>query len=142
MVELKNYSLEELNTIASAGAEVVRWQQILAKTDGNIVAEALRGGDTFYELDHYPEGDVYDAESASQFYYHSHREGEHGHFHTFLRCTGIPSRITPVPLPDFTPEDRDDGVCHIVAISMDVYGLPIGLFTTNRWICADVWYKA
>ncbi len=37
---------------------------------------------------------------------------------------------------------RDDKVSHLIAISMNRAGFPIGLFTTNRWITADNWYKA
>ena len=31
---------------------------------------------------------------------------------------------------------------HLVAIGMDDYGEPIGLFTVNRWVCGDTWYSA
>jgi hypothetical protein len=36
----------------------------------------------------------------------------------------------------------DDALCHLVAIAMDDFGFPIGLFTTNRWVTAEAWYKA
>ena len=129
--------------MAAAGADVIECQLALAKTGDNVVAEALRGQGKFYEFDHYPADDVYDTESHSQYYYHSHREGEHGHFHTYLRPKGMPSWIEPAPVPDLTmPEDENDALSHIVAISMDSSGLPIKLFTTNRWICGETWYRA
>ena len=37
---------------------------------------------------------------------------------------------------------RGDKISHLVAISMDKWGLPIGLFTTNRWVTAENWYEA
>ena len=41
----------------------------------------------------------------------------------------------------------DEGLnqCHrrvLVGIAMDKYGYPIGLFTTNRCVTADNWYRA
>ena len=143
MVDLKDLPVEEIESTAAAGAEVMECLMVLAKTGGNVVAEALRGQGTFYEFNHYPAEDVYDTETHSQYYYHAHREGEHGHFHTYLRPQGMPSWIEPAPVPDFTmPEDENDALSHIVAISMDSSGLPIKLFTTNRWICAETWYRA
>ncbi len=143
MADLKDLSVKNLESMAAAGADVIECQLVLAKTGDNVVGEALRGQGTFYEFNHYPAGDVYDSETHSQYYYHSHRPGEHGHFHTFLRPKGMPSWIKPAPVPDFTPpEDENDALSHIVAISMDAQGLPIKLFTTNRWICAETWYRA
>jgi hypothetical protein len=143
MADLKDLSIEEVESMAAAGADVIECQLALAKTGDNVVAEALRDQGVFYEFNHYPADDVYDTESHSQYYYHAHREGEHGHFHTYLRPRGMPSWIEPAPVPDFTPpEDENDALSHIVAISMDSSGLPIKLFTTNRWICAETWYRA
>ena len=39
-------------------------------------------------------------------------------------------------------KERDDKISHLIAISMNHAGFPIRLFTTNRWITADNWYKA
>ncbi len=143
MVDLKDCSVEELRVMVAAGAEVAECHRVLGKAGDNIVGEALKGGGTFCQYNHYPAGDVYDSESHSQYYYHSHRKGEHGHFHTYLRPKGMPFWIKPASVPDFTPPEGDnDAISHIVAISMDSYGFPIGLFTTNRWICAETWYKA
>ncbi len=143
MADLKDISLDELKVMAAKASDVMECHRVLAKTGDNLVGEALRDAGAFLEFNHYPPGDVYDQESHSQFYYHSHREGEHGHFHTYLRPKGMPSWIKPAPVPDFTPpKDDNDALSHIVAISMDSFGAPIGLFTTNRWICAETWYRA
>jgi len=40
-----------------------------------------------------------------------------------------------------TREDNDK-LSHLVAISMDSRGLPIRLFTTNRWVTGETWYGA
>jgi hypothetical protein len=136
-----------LDAMAAAGAEVVECMRVLAKTGDNVVGEMLRGEGTFYEWNHYPEGDVYDHENHAQYYYHAHpqemRPGEHGHFHTFLRPRGMADGMKPVPLPDFVPPAGDnDALSHLIGISMNAYGVPIRLFTTNRWVTGEFWYAA
>jgi hypothetical protein len=119
----------------------------LNATQDNIVGELIKNVDTFFEWNHYPDGDVYDQSTHSQYYYHAHppeeRPGEHGHFHMFLRPDGMPEGVKPAPVPDYKPpEDPDDSLSHLVAISMDSAGLPIKLFTTNRWVTGEIWYTA
>jgi hypothetical protein len=132
-----------LEGMLEAGHQIAECYRLLEKGGQNIVGEVLKGQGTFYEMDHYPSGDVYDNESHSQYYYHAHREGEHGHFHTFLREAGMPPGLAPVDQShaEFM-DDRDDTLSHLVAVSMDRAGFPISLFTTNRWVTADTWYAA
>jgi len=126
-----------------AGEEILECYRVLEKAGLNIVGEMLRGHGVFYEFEHYPPDDVYDSETHSQYYYHAHREGEHGHFHTFLRRPGMPPGAEPVPHDDGEPwPEGDDALSHLIAISMDAYGKPIKLFTVNRWVCGDGWYPA
>jgi hypothetical protein len=117
---------------------------VLKQEGLNLVSAILRDQGPFYEMNHYPDDDVFDPESASQYYYHAHREGEHGHFHTFVRRRAMPDMMRPAagfqrsePLP---PEK--DELAHLVCISMDVYGLPQGLFAVNRWVSDETWYSA
>ncbi len=122
--------------------------QLLAKTNSNVVKEILRQSGKFYEWNHYPEGDVYDKETHAQYYYHAHakedgtRWEEHGHFHLFLRLKGIPEKHQPKPLTPIQHGVNTDDLCHIGAISMDKFGKPIRLFTTNRWVTGETWYGA
>ena len=135
---------EQLESMLADAYQINECYRVLKKGGSNIVAEVLRGND-FYEYDHYPDGDVYDDETCSQYYYHAHRglPGENGHFHTFVRRAGIPKGISPVPYDGETPwPTGDDVLCHFVAVSMDVYGFPIGLFATNRWVTDENWYRA
>lgn len=146
-IDLATLSTEELEQMRDAGELVRECYRVLGKTSDNVVGEILKGEETFYEWNHYPDGDVYDGVTHSQFYYHAHeagdRPGEHGHFHTFLRPDGMPPGIAPAPVDDYEPpEDPDDALSHIVAISMDPKGFPIKLFTTNRWVTDEVWYTA
>ena len=148
MTDFGSLSRGELQAMAEAAREVMNCQRVLAKTGDNIVGEVLRGAGTFYEWRHYPPGDVYDAEFHAQYYYHAHPEdervsGEHGHFHTFLRPLGMPSGVTAARIPDSRDHGgENDALCHIVGISMDRAGLPIRLFTTNRWVTGETWYEA
>jgi len=136
---------ETLETMLAAGEEVIDCHRVLAKVGANIVGEVLKDQGTFYELNHYPAGDVYDRETHAQYYYHAHRgmDGEHGHFHTFLRAKGMPEGVAPVPYDGKeTWPSGDDGLSHLIAISMDRYGFPLGLFAVNRWVTAEAWYAA
>lgn len=99
------------------------------------------------ELEHYPPGDVRDPETHSQFYFHAHpaspmREPDFGHFHTFLRPGALPDDTEPVALPG-NPANRNDAeaTAHLIAISMDRYGRPTALFTTNRWVTDETLYS-
>ena len=143
MVNLRKPPLAQLETMAAAGERILECYRVLQKSNSNVVAEVLRGQGTFYELDHYPKGDVYDFETHSQYFYHSHRSNEHGHFHTFLREKGIPDDCHPVEQSEAPfMKERDDKLSHLIAISMNRKGYPIALFTTNRWVTADNWYTA
>ncbi|WP_422367925.1 DUF6969 family protein [Pelagibius sp.] len=145
---LEPLSTEDLEAMAEAGQEVAEIHRVLAKTGDNIVGELLKNNGTFYEWDHYPPGDVYDHETHGQFYYHAHApdqrfEGEHGHFHTFVRPKGMPPGIKPAAVPGFVkPEDPNDALSHLIAISMTPEGLPFRIFTVNRWVTGEVWYDA
>lgn len=134
-----------LESMLAAGEEIVECTRVLEKADLNLVGEVLRGHGTFTELEHYPPDDVFDQDSHSQYYYHAHRglPQEHGHFHTFLRAPGMPEGVSPVPHAGAESWPAgEDAIAHLVAISMDAYGGPMGLFAVNRWVTADAWYAA
>lgn len=136
---LASLSDDRLAASLAAVEDIRECFRVLEKGGINLVGEVLKGQGSFYEMDHYPKEDVFDRESASQYYYHTHREGqaEHGHFHLFLRHAALPQGIEPVMGP--TGEDR---VAHLVAISMDAWGYPTDLFTVNRWVTDESWLPA
>ena len=136
---------ERLEAMRTAGEEILECRRVLLKGGLNVVGEMLRGQGEFVEYEHYPADDVFDAETHAQYYYHAHRgsEGEHGHFHTFLRAPGMPAGVVPVPYGGEEPwPSGDEALSHLIAVSMDAYGEPIGLFTVNRWVTGDAWYAA
>lgn len=137
-MELGELPVDRLEAMLAAGYEVRECRRVLVKAGLNIVGEILRGEGTFYEDRHYPQGDVFDADSHAQYYYHAHRagSGEHGHFHTFVRAAGLPAAMQPLPGGGGEP------LTHLVAISMDAHGEPTHLFTTNRWVTNESWYAA
>lgn len=66
------------------------------------------------------------------FYYHSHAgdpRPEHGHFHVF--------RGLVTPSAGAAPR-----YAHLVGIGVDARGLPLRLFTTNRWVTDECWRDA
>ncbi|MBT0963612.1 DUF6969 family protein [Denitromonas iodatirespirans] len=130
----------------AAARDMAECYRVLRKGGLNVVGEVLRGGGAFVEMSHYPEDDVYDRDSHAQYYYHAHRgvDAEHGHFHTFVRAAGIPEGLAPLALPHASAPrpSGDDAICHLIAVSMDGWGYPSGLFTTNRWVTDESWYPA
>jgi hypothetical protein len=158
----------ELLAMVDAAERIAECHRGLAAEGRSILAETLDHGDVFYEWAHYPRGGVLDQASHAQFFYHAHPRNarhatglaeEHGHFHTFLRPGGVPRGVTPLLLPELAlPPSQDHaggvdpgahqlpgnmaGTSHLMAISMNAGGLPIRLFTTNRWVTGETWYRA
>ncbi len=134
--------------MADAGVKVVDCILDLHSSGSNLVNEALRGSSDFTEWEHYPPNDVHDPKSHAQYYFHAHSPDDrdapdYGHFHTFMRPMGMPSGIRPAAVPDFvSPAGNNDALSHLIAISMTPTGMPERLFTTNRWVTGETWYKA
>lgn len=144
---LDSLSSGQLQAMVTAGADIKDCYRLLLKNEsyGNVVREVLKDQGQFVELDHYPTGDVHDSETFSQYFYHAHRglNGENGHFHTFLRAKGMPPNVAPAPYNGKEQWPKgDDALSHIIAISMDPKGYPIGLFSTNRWVTGETFYSA
>ena len=145
--QLADMSDEALHRMLEAGDKINNCYRLLQKHEqhGNVVREVLREQGTFYELEHYPKGDVHDSDSHSQYFYHAHRgiDGENGHFHTFLRAKGMQGKPEAVPYDgEVEWPAGDDALSHLIAVSMDPRGYPLGLFSTNRWVTGETWYKA
>jgi hypothetical protein len=142
---LADLPIEQLVALRDAGDEVLTCLGAIGRASTNPIARILKNAGDFFENAHYPDGDVFDQASASQYYYHAHRSetGEHGHFHTFVRARGLPDGIAPAPYEGPNPPPSgDDAICHLVAVSMNATGLPVGLFTTNRWVTAESYFTA
>jgi len=146
-LDMATQPAKRLRMMLAAGEDVLEVWRVLALTDDNVVGEILRHQGTFFQWDHYPKGDVYDRKSHAQYFYHAHsiggRDPEHGHFHTFMRAKGMARGVKPVNRPDRSAwPSGTDALSHIIGISMGAKGMPIRLFTTNRWVTGEAWYKA
>lgn len=109
-------------------------------TSGSLIQSWIQGREVV-EFDHYPPDDVIDHRTGSQFYYHAHRDGdlEHGHVHLFWHATaGARRRRAREGRMAWTRTAPS----HLLAISLDARGLPVGLFTVNRWVTDGHWFDA
>jgi hypothetical protein len=111
-----------------AGQEALFCQSILAKAGDSVVKATLPEGGPVAAWAHFPPGDVFDAASGAQWYYHCHmppEPDEHGHFHCFVR-----------------PNGKEGPVHHLVAVGVDAFGQLKRLFTVNHWVVGDDWLDA
>ncbi len=126
--------------------QVLEAQQKMSTSEGkNILHYTLQDHTQHEHMSHYPKGDRIDKSSGAQYFYHCHREDydttEHGHFHCFLRYKHIPKHIKPAALADWD-KYIDNPMTHLIAIGMNQQGMPIRLFTVNRWVTSEIWYDA
>ncbi|MBV8507993.1 MAG: hypothetical protein JOZ11_19595 [Alphaproteobacteria bacterium] len=153
-------SQAEIEQMIAAAAIIRDCRRDLAARNTDVVGEVI-GSSTICAWRHYPDGEVFDATSHAQYFFHAHaldgrQSSERGHFHTFLRAEGMPSGVVPLLLPELAVADvaalppqaaplkrgERDEVSHLIAIAIDVRGEPIRLFTTNRWVTGETWYRA
>lgn len=147
---------------ASAAAVVRGCRSELAARGSNVLREVLGCPGEAEDWRHYPAGDGYDLISHAQYFFHRHpgapeRLAEQGHFHLFLRAEGMSADAQPLLLPEAAiakehlptppqaaPSKRGsrDEVSHLIAIAVDAAGEPVRLFTTNRWVTGETWYRA
>lgn len=109
-------------------------------TSGSLLQSWIEGREVV-EFEHYPPDDVVDLRHGSQFYYHAHRDGdrEHGHLHLFWHATASGRRRHLRP---GQPRWTRTAPTHLFAISLDARGLPVALFTVNRWVTDGHWFDA
>jgi hypothetical protein len=107
-----------------AGCRSLRHWLRVNERHGSLV-RACTGDGVVLADRHYPEDDWRDQLSGGQVYYHCHRPGEeHGHLHLFM------------------PAEPGAELTHLLAIGLDPRGLPLSLFTVNRWVANDAWLPA
>jgi hypothetical protein len=137
---------EDLLAMYEAAAEAVGAAAALAASGKNPVTEVIGQAETVDEWAHFPPGEAIDPDTHSQYYYHAHAaaeraDGEHGHFHTFVRPDKLFPELKPTPRAG-NGEMQPDSVTHLVGLSTDASGNLVGLFTTNRWVTDEIWYDA
>lgn len=112
-----------------------------ATAESGSLLQSWIGGREVLEFKHYPPDDVVDLRRGSQFYYHAHRDSgdEHGHLHLFWHAAASGRRRY------FRAGDSRwtrTAPTHLFAIALDTRGLPVGLFTVNRWVTDGHWFDA
>lgn len=112
-----------------------------ATSNSGSLLQSWIDGSEVIEFDHYPPDDVVDLRGGSQFYYHAHRDGdlEHGHLHLFCHATASGRRRYLRP---GRARWARTAPSHLFAISLDARGLPVALFTVNRWVTDGHWFDA
>jgi hypothetical protein len=107
---------------------------------GSLIQSWIKGKKPV-EYEHYPTDDVVDVRHGSQFFYHAHRSkgNEHGHVHLFWHATASGRRRY---VARSSPRWVRSAPTHLFAIALDNRGLPVSLFTVNRWVTDGYWFDA
>lgn len=130
---LKSLPKAEIEQMIEAGEALQFLQTFFQKTSKSVYKELI-GNEKSTNWQHYPENDVIDYKNQSQYFYHSHRPEEHGHFHIFYRLN-----LEKKPPISFLPKVKKFPFLHLIAISLDTDGNLKELFTTNQWVTNEVW---
>lgn len=101
----------------------------MARRNTNAVLLTLNGVQSIKPYQRYPQEPFYFADNCWRAFYHCHAspvayEHEHGHYHFFTRDN---------PGAEWS---------HVVALSINEYGQPLGLFTTNLWVTDGAWFES
>jgi hypothetical protein len=126
-------ALEAARAGLDAFTEVVR--------DRGSLIRSWTDGAPMRQFDHYPDDDVVDLRSGSQFFYHAHRSHgtEHGHLHLFWHATASGRRRYVAGLERRWVRAAPS---HLLAVGLDSRGLPVSMFTVNRWVTGGYWFDA
>lgn len=149
-IDFAGLPADRLRRMRDAAGEMIAVLEEAAGQNRHILRDVVEAAapDPFTEWQHYPPGDVQDVDKGAIWFFHAHaRDGEarawdeYGHFHTFVYTDHLPARARPLALPAGTDLERG-GLCHLAAISFDGNGVPIRIFTTNRWVTGEWLYPA
>jgi hypothetical protein len=122
VIDLARLPTDALRALSEAGDEVLDGYRSAA-AEGLHLCEPLFRARPYRTDVRYPEPKgARDPVSDARYYFHTHPGETTGHFHAFLGCAR--------------------GYTHLIAISLDTFGLPVELFTVNRWVAADVFLPA
>jgi hypothetical protein len=129
--------------LQGAGASSVAAFERVTRRRGSLLQCWIRG-QTVVEFDHYPADDVVDMFSGSQYFYHAHRSAaaEHGHLHLFWHADALGRRSQRMTKRAAHARRSAWAPTHLAAIGLNERGLPVSLFTVNRWVTGGHWFDA
>lgn len=148
--DFSGLSQDTLENMQQGVVDMLTVLEEAASSDYNILTSVLASveDEPFTQWQHYPPGDVHDRDSGALWFYHAHEEDkiarpwdEHGHFHLFAYSEHATGDATPIKLPP-DPNYEDGGLCHLIALSFNNAGIPVNLFTVNRWVAMEWMYPA
>lgn len=148
-LDFSQLSRAQLLAMQQAADDMMGVLQEAAEQGIHILTDVLASSDeAFTQWQHYPPGDVKDKKAGAIWFYHAHAEDEvarpwdeHGHFHTFIYTEHFDGADAAIALPEKIDEKKG-GLTHLVAISFNKEGLPMKVFTTNRWVTDEWMYSA
>jgi hypothetical protein len=125
---------ERIRARAAADALIDCLHQFIGA--GRVPLSAVLGDATPRAWQHYQPAQAAEIDGRSgplHYYYHAHstsgaRASEHGHFHLFAHLGADGEGVARYT--------------HLIAIGVDAHGMPIRLFTTNRWVTDETWLPA
>lgn len=128
----------ELQAMLDAARTAVSAMRTLARRGASVLTEAIApgggGAPACIEWAHYPDGDIFDPRQGGLAYFHAHdaserAPGELGHFHLFAS-------------PHRAPVGMRRRFVHLLGLSVDAFGQPTRVFSTNRWVTGETWRDA
>jgi hypothetical protein len=87
------------------------------------------------EMRHFPDDDVFDPGTGSQYFLHRHAAGNAPasvHIHFFQRWTP----------PELNLSDSETISTHLAALELNALGEPCAWFVVNQWVVGDYWQPA
>ncbi len=132
--------------LAAAARHLVEATVELAQSGTPLMRRIVPDDGDFAVWQHYPASDAVDRRSGSRWFYHAHPAeqrtgGEHGHFHLFFERHVFKPPAMALAGPVGGASVGAD-VVHIAALSVDLRGIPVQLFTVNRWVTDEWLYPA
>ena len=109
----------------------------MAELETNPVLQVIDTDIPLEENKKYPADLLQFSQLGWRAYYHCHPasragnhrfKGEHGHFHIFVRLDDV--------------KNESERWSHLVALSMDNMGQPLGWFTVNQWVTGETWIES
>lgn len=136
---LKRLTSAELRRTLGAAQFSLQGFTLATTEAGSLIQSWVRGAPVL-AMEHYPPSDVKDPQHGYQFFYHCHRDNglEHGHLHVFAHATrsGRKRRVRGENQWVRTAPS------HLIAVGLDARGLPVSIFTVNRWVTGGYWLDA